>query len=125
VIRISLSKEEIYNKGSGLLVARHCGIDGSGPGVDASGERLGVIEALVAEPHGYAQRTGSVVADDDDGCIRVEFLVGAGCYFAHGHEEGIGQVGSLELPWLADVQEKRGVGLLTSVGERLDGDLRV
>ena len=37
VIRISLSKGEIYNKGQGFLVAWNGGVNGAGPGVDASG----------------------------------------------------------------------------------------
>jgi len=31
-----------------VLVAWNFGVDGAGPGVDASGERLGVGEALIA-----------------------------------------------------------------------------
>jgi hypothetical protein len=125
VIRISLSKEEIYNKGRGLLVAGHGGVDGAGPGVDASGERLGVFEALIAKPHGHAERAGAVVAEDDDGGVGVELLVGARGYFAHGHEESAGQAGGLVLPGLANVEEKRGVGLLALLGEGVDGDLWV
>ena len=123
VIRISLSKGEIYNKGSRLLVARDGGVDGAGPGVDASGEGLGVVEALVAEPHGYAERTGSVVAEDDDGGVGIEFLVGAGGDFAHGHEKGIGEAGGLVLPGFADVEEKSSMRSLALLGEGLDGDL--
>jgi hypothetical protein len=108
-----------------LLVARHGGVDGAGPGVYASGEGLGVVEALVAEPHGDAERTGSVVAEDDDGGVGVELLVGARGDFAHGHEEGIGEAGGLVLPWFADVEEKSRMGLLALLGEGLDGDLGV
>jgi hypothetical protein len=66
-----------------------------------------------------------VVAEDDDGGVGVELLVGAGGYFAHGHEQGIGQAGGLVLPGLANVQEKRCVGLLALLGEGVDGDLGV
>jgi hypothetical protein len=66
-----------------------------------------------------------VVAEDDDGLVGVELLVGAGGYFAHGHEEGAGEIGGLVLPWLADVEEKSGVGLLALLGEGADGDLWV
>ena len=84
-----------------------------------------MFEALVAEPHGYAERTCSVVAEDDDGLVGVELLVGAGGYFAHGHEEGARKIGGLVFPWLADVEEKSGVGLLALLGEGADGDLWV
>src|SRR5216683_8439259 len=86
-----------------LLIAGDGGVDGPGPGVDASGERLGVLEALVAEPHGYAEGAGSVVAEDDDGGVGVELLVGAGGDLAHWHEERVGQAGGLVLPGLAHV----------------------
>jgi hypothetical protein len=125
VIRISLSKGEIYITGTAALVAGDGGVDGAGPGVDASGEGLGVVEALVAEPHGYGEGTGAVVAEDDDGGVGVELLVGAGGYLAHGHEESAREVGGLVLPGLADVQKKRGVGLLALLGEGVDGDLGV
>jgi hypothetical protein len=95
-----------------MLVAGHGGVDAAGPAVDASGEGLDVFEALIAEPHGDAEGAGSVMAEDDDGGVGVELLMGAGGYFAHGHEEAVGEVGGLEFPGLADVQQKRGVGLL-------------
>jgi hypothetical protein len=31
-----------------------------------------------------------VMAEDDDGSVGVEFLVGSGGYFSHGHQEGVG-----------------------------------
>ena len=37
------------------LVARHGGIDGAGPGIDAAGDGLGFIKALLAEPSGDGQ----------------------------------------------------------------------
>ena len=108
-----------------VLVTGDGGVNGAGPGVDASGEGLDVVEALVAQPHGYAERTGSVVAEDDDGGVGVEFVVGTGGDFAHGHQEGVGQMGGLELPGLAYVQQKRGVGLPAKFGERLGRDFRL
>ena len=84
-----------------------------------------MIETLIAKPHGYAERTGAVVAEDDDGGVGIELLVGARGYFAHGHKESAGQVGGLILPRLANVEEKRGVGLLALLGEGVDGDLWV
>jgi hypothetical protein len=105
-----------------MLVAGHGGVDAAGPAVDASGEGLDVFEALIAEPHGDAEGAGSVMAEDDDGGVGVELLMGAGGYFAHGHEEAVGEVGGLEFPGLADVQQKRGVGLLAELGEGLRRD---
>ncbi len=69
----------------GLSVAGDGGVDGAGPGVDASGEGLGVVEALLAEPHGYGEGALAVVAEDDDGLVGVELGVGAGGDVAHGH----------------------------------------
>jgi hypothetical protein len=63
-----------------------------------------------------------VVAEDYDRSVGVEFLMGAGGYFAHGHEERVRQAGCLVLPWLADVQQERRIGLLTLLGKSLDGD---
>jgi hypothetical protein len=105
-----------------VLVAGDGGVDGAGPGVDASGEGLGVVEALIAEPHGDGERTLSVMAEDDDGSVGIEFLMGAGGDFAHRHEKRVGQAGGLELPGYADVQQERGVGLLALMGECLDSD---
>ena len=81
-----------------------------------------MIEALIAEPHGDGERALSVMAKDDDGSIGVEFLMGARGYFAHGHEERVGQAGGLELPGLADVKQDRDCGLPALLGEGLDGD---
>jgi hypothetical protein len=89
---------------AGGLVAGEGGVDGAGPGVNASGEGLDVLEALVAEPHGDAERTCPVVAEDDYLLIWIEFRVGAGGDLAHGHEERVGEGGGLVLPGLAYVQ---------------------
>jgi hypothetical protein len=45
-----------------------------------------------------------VVAEDDYLLIRIEFRVGARGDFAHGHEEGVGKAGGLELPRLTYVE---------------------
>jgi hypothetical protein len=109
----------------GLLVAGDGGVDGAGPCVDAAGEGLGVGEALVAEPKGYVEGAGSVMAHDDDGCVRIEFGVGAGGDVAHGDEGGVGEGGGFVLPGFADVQENRGVGLLAQLSEGFGGDFEV
>jgi hypothetical protein len=45
-----------------------------------------------------------VVAHDDDGGVGIKFGMGAGGDFAHGHEKGVGDAGSLVFPGFADVQ---------------------
>jgi hypothetical protein len=65
-----------------------------------------------------------MVAEDYDGSIGVEFGVGAGGDFAHGHEEGVGDIGGLEFPGLAHVQKDWRGGLLAELGEGFDGDFR-
>jgi hypothetical protein len=86
------------------LVTGNGGVDGAGPFVDAAREGLDVGEVLVAEPHGDGERTLAVVAEDDDGLIGVEFGVGAGGDFAHGHQKRTGEAGKLKLDGLTDVQ---------------------
>ena len=98
-------------------------VDGAGPGVDAAGEGLGLVEALLAQPHGDVEGAGSVVAEDDDVGVGVELLVGAGGDVAHGHEDGVGEVGGLELPGLADVEEDGGIGLGAEFSEGFGGYL--
>jgi hypothetical protein len=85
------------------LVAGDGGVDGAGPRVDAAGEGLDLLEALIAEPHSDTERAGAVVAENDDGGVGVELRVGAGGDFAHGHEERVGEAGGLILPRLADI----------------------
>ncbi len=41
---------------------------------------------------------------------------------AHRHEEGVGDAGGLILPWLADVQEDGGIGLLAALGKDFYGN---
>ena len=106
----------------GRLVAGEGGVDGAGPGVDASGEGLGVLEALIAQPHRDAEGAGTVMAEDDDRGVGIEFSVCAGGDIAHGNEDRVGEAGGLELPGLADVQQKRGVGLLAEFREGFCGN---
>ncbi len=91
------------------LVARDSGVDETGPGVDASGDGLGLVEALLTEPGGDGERAGSVVAEDEDGGVFFELLVGAGGDFVHGDEGGGGDIRGGVLPGLADVEEERRV----------------
>ena len=69
------------------------------------------------------------MAQDDDGLVGVELLMGAGGDFTHGHEQGSGECSGLELPGLADVEqdegELRGVGLVTQLEVGLGGDLGI
>ena len=102
------------------LVARDGGVNHGGPVIDAAGEGLGVLETLLTEPHGDVERTGPVVAEDDDRLIGVEFLVGAGGDVPHRHGEGTGDGGGLELPGLADVEQKGWMGLLACGNEGVD-----
>jgi len=66
------------------LVAGDGGVDEAGPGVDASGDGLDLLEALVAEPGGDRERAGSVMAENEDVLFLVEFLEGAGGNLVHG-----------------------------------------
>ena len=85
------------------LINRDGGIDDAGPVVDAAGEGLSVLEALVAEPHGDAEGARAVVAEDDNLLIWIEFRVGSGGDLAHGHEERVREAGGLVLPGLPHV----------------------
>jgi hypothetical protein len=67
---------------------------------------LGLVEALLAEPGGDGERASAVVAEDEDGGVFVELLVGAGGDFVHGDEGRGGDVGGGVLPGLADVEEE-------------------
>ncbi len=83
-----------------------------------------MIEALLPEPHGDVEGASAVVAEDDDGLVGVELLVGAGGDVAHGHEGGAGDGGGLSLPGLADVEQKRRIGVFEALSECVDGDFR-
>lgn len=89
--------------GTEFSVERNCWVDGAGPGVDAAGERLGMVEALGAEPHGDGEGALAVVAEDDDVAIGVEFGVGSGGDVSHGHQDGSRETGGLGFPRLAHV----------------------
>ena len=88
------------------LVAGDGGVDEGGPGVDAAGDGLGFVEALLAEPRGYREGAGAMVAEDEDGGFFVELLVGAAGDLVHGDDDAGLDVRGLELPWLADVEEE-------------------
>jgi hypothetical protein len=115
----------------GGSVAGDRGVDVAGPLVDAAGEGLGVVEALVAQPHGNGEGSRAMVAEDYDMRVGVEFGVGARGDFAHGYEQGIRQAGGLKLPGLADVEQDWGFGRGTSrlsgakSGEGLGSDLGI
>lgn len=104
-------------------VEREARVDGTRPLIDAAGERLCLLEALLAEPHGDVQGTGSVMADNDDGPIGVELRVSARGDVAHGHKGGARNGGGLCLPRLAHIEQKGRVGLLEQMGQGVDGDL--
>ena len=86
-----------------LLVAGDGWVDGAGPGVDASGEGLGVLETLITQPHSDAEGAGAVMAEDDDRGVGIEFGVGAGGDITHRDENGVGETGGLKLPRFANV----------------------
>lgn len=52
-----------------------------------------------------------MVTEDNNGCIGVEFLMGAGGDFAHRHEQAVGEAGGLKLPGFADIQQEGRIGL--------------
>ena len=107
-------------------VARNGGVDGAGPLVDATGERLDRFEALVAHPHGDGERTRAVMADDDVGLVGVKFGVGAGGELGHGDEGCAGDGGSFGFPLFADVEQGGGVGAVcTQLGVSFGGNFRI
>jgi len=81
-----------------------------------------VLKALITQPHRDAEGAGSVVAEDDDWGVGVEFGMGAGGNFSHGNEGGVGEVGGLVLPGFTDVQQERGIGLLAEGCEGFCGN---
>jgi hypothetical protein len=94
------------NGSGGRLVAGDGGVDLGGPGVDAAGDGLGLVEALLAEPRGYGERAGAVVAEDEDRGFFVELLVGAAGDLVHGEEGAAFDVRGVEFPLLADVEKE-------------------
>jgi hypothetical protein len=67
---------------------------------------LGLVEALLAEPCGDRERASAVVAEDEDGGVFVELLVGAAGDLIHGDEGAAFDVRGGVLPGLADVEEE-------------------
>jgi hypothetical protein len=104
------------------LVVGDGGVDLAGPGVDAPGDGLGFVEALVAEPGGYGERAGAVVAEDEDGVFFVEFFEGAGGDLVHGDECGGVDAGGVVLPGLADVEKEGWSGGGEEVFGLVDGE---
>ena len=102
-------------------VAGDGGVDGAGPCVDATGEGLGVVEALFAEPHGYGEGALAVVAEDDDRFVGVELGVGAGGDVAHRHGDAA-EGGFGEFPGFANVDQERWLGLGTLLAVGFGGD---
>ena len=64
-----------------------------------------MFETLIAEPLGHAEGPHAVVAEDDEVLVGVEFLIGAGGNVAHGHGDAAGDMGGLEFPWFAHIDE--------------------
>lgn len=87
------------------LVTGYGWVDFSGPGIDAAAEGLGVFESLIAEPGGDVEGTLSVVAENDEMLVRIEFLMGARGHVAHGHEQAAVDAGCFKFPWFADIDE--------------------
>ncbi|RZU43319.1 hypothetical protein BDD14_4977 [Edaphobacter modestus] len=108
----------------GTSVPRHGSVDGAGPMIDAAGKGLNVFKSLIPQPHGHRERASSMMAEHDDGLIRIKFLVCARGDIAHGHEDGSREVRGTKLPWFPNVQEDRWVRLLALLGKSLGGDLR-
>jgi len=88
-----------------MLVTCDGWVDFSGPGFDASAQRLGVLEPLIAEPCSHVERTLSVVAEDDQMLVRIEFLMGSRRDVTHGDEQAARNAGCLKFPWFADIDE--------------------
>jgi hypothetical protein len=110
LLRLILTECELLCTTS-ALVARYARIDTPRPEIDASGERLRVVKPLAAQPHSNRERTRTVMAEDDDGLIRVEFCVGPAGNVAHG-DEGCARDGrGCELPGFAYVQQEGCFGL--------------
>ena len=107
-----------------MLIAGNGGVDGAGPVIDAAGERLDMIESLVAKPEGDVEGAYAVVAEDDDGGVGVKLLVGARGNFAHWHQDTAGQAGGLNFPGLADVEQDRRIRLAALLGKDFGRDLR-
>lgn len=109
-----------------VLVAGDGGVYGARPVVYAADEGLGVIKALIAQPHGDGEGAHAVVAEDDDWLIGIKLCVGAGGDLIHGDKGGVGKGGGGKLPVLSDVkQEWCGSCGVTQGDEVLRSDLWV
>ena len=104
------------------LVAGDGGVDGAGPEVDAAGYGLGSREALVAEPVGDRKGARAVVAEDGDGPVLVELVVGAGGDFVHRDQGRAGDLRGGEFPGLADVEDEWGLAGGEAGLEVVDGN---
>jgi hypothetical protein len=88
------------------LIAGDGGVDFAGPGIDAAGDGLSFIEALLTEPCGYGKGTGTVVAENENRSFFVEFLMGAAGNLIHGDEGAAFDVRGVVFPLLADVEKE-------------------
>ena len=95
------------------------------PEVDAAGDRLRLLKALLTEPIGDGERTVAVVAEDGDGLIFVELGECARGDVAHGNERAVGNLRGLELPGFAHIEEKWRVFGGELLFELVDGDLEI
>ena len=86
---------------------RDGGVDFGRPGIDASAQRLRLLEALVAQPGGDVERTLTMMAQDHEALVGVELLVGARGDVAHGHQYTAGNARGLKFPRFAYVDEPR------------------
>lgn len=84
-----------------------------------------MVEALVAKPHGNAERAHSMMAEDYDMGVRVKLLMSAGCDLAHGHQERVGKAGGLKLPRLANIEQDGRIRLRALLGKGFGGDFGV
>ena len=67
-------------------IACNLRIDFGGPGVDAAAQGLDAFESLIAEPGGDVEGALSVMAENREVLVGIEFLMSAGRDVAHGHE---------------------------------------
>jgi len=89
-----------------FLIPGHGGVDGLGPGVDASADGLDLFKALIAEPDGHVHAADAGVAHGGDVGVGVEFLQARGD-FAHGNPEGSGDASGLDFCAFAHVEKDK------------------
>jgi hypothetical protein len=80
-------------------------IDLSSPGLNAPAQRLRLLESLIAKPGGDAHRAHSVMAEDDEVLVGIEFLMSACRNIAHGHLDAAFNARRGELPWFPHINE--------------------